>query len=61
MKCPFGYEDHPVTWRCYAVYAVDWLSGRWPESWPFWTYRPLIWLVVKFESESTAPAPQEQP
>ena len=56
MRCPFGYDDHPVTWRCYAVFALDWLLGRWPEWLPYWTQRPLMQLFLVLETdEGTKP------
>jgi hypothetical protein len=51
MKCPMGYDDHKVTWRCYVVFAADWILGVIPERWPFWVSRPFIKLIAYVEVE----------
>lgn len=27
MRCPFGYRDHPVTWRCYVAWVASGLAN----------------------------------
>ena len=49
MKCPFGLDDHPVTWRCYTTYACDWVVGVIPETWPLWTFTPIFWLMTRLD------------
>lgn len=45
MRCPMG-QDHPATWRCLIVFAVDWVLDRIPERWPLWTRTPLFRVLL---------------
>ena len=40
LRCPFGYADHAVTWRCYAVWIIAWLAGK--EWTPFWFWKAAL-------------------
>ena len=57
MKCPFGYDSHPATWRCFVVFAAAVVIEMVPETWPLWVSKPAMKIIEWVDIPAT-PTPE---